>query len=233
MKEFPNEVDFSLADLAMENRKLAADHFVEQVWQDYRAKKGRLSTGDLEKDGAFQSPCACSYLITDVQLVYPDGYPNVDLAFGTPSNWCSGGSNPNPFEDCQYFSDLYHSFFPDCVTILNPDCTDVWPSLPPPPFTFYPFSCDVERFSDFLVRFQAIALSLDNCINAHVFPHAIVKFKVYCQEVQAECGGQGYGYVSPEITLEIPQDDLPYGDIQDLVLLKLGGDCGCQPFVAY
>ncbi len=216
----------------MEDKKLAADRYVEEVWQDHQVKKGEFSA-DLEKGGGeFQSPCACSYLITDLQFVYPDGYPHVDLSFGTPSNWCGNPPNPNPLEDCHYFEAIYNSFFPDCVTIVGPeDCTDVWPSLPPSPWSFYPFDCTVERFSDFLVRFQAIALSLDNCIDAHLFPHAIIKFKVFCQELQAECGGPGYGYASPEITLEIPQNDLPYGDIQDLVFLQLGGDCGCQPVV--
>ncbi len=214
-------VSASKSELTIEEMKALAKEEAKQAWEDYLStKKPSL---DLLKGGGGGTPnttCHCSYIVDDVQLTYPDGYPNVALEFGTPSNSCDPLGNP--WTTCDYIQALYNSFYPDCVTIFNPDCADVWASLPPSYVTPHPFNCLVDAHSAFQVQFAAIALAADNCGLYNYFNTASITFRIYCQDDTNACGG--YGYVTDPITISFESPDY-----YENTIICLTGDCGCIP----
>lgn len=209
------------SSLSVEEVRAIAKERAKKAWEEYLNSEKKPMLGGFKSGETYQYPCNCYYQVLDLGLTYPrENYTKVDLNFGTPLAECVPG---NPWE-CDYFEALYNSFYPDCVDIFNEDCVDVWPYLPPPS-SLYPFDCEVDRNSSFLVSFSAIALAPDNCVSWAYFPSGYITFKIYCEEATKECAPEGTIYESESITLSI-------ADIEneDNTVFTLAGECGCTPF---
>ncbi|RMG42618.1 MAG: hypothetical protein D6732_00750 [Methanobacteriota archaeon] len=166
--------------------------------------------------------CQCSYRVINIELSNPVGFPNDDICF-----WSYADCDPtNPWE-CTYLKGLYNSFYPDCVDIINESCVNIWESIPSNPYEVYSFNCFMDKFSSIPIAFGGVPLSLDNCLSYSFYENASITFEIYCQEIEANCGGLGWS--SGPITLSFSNNQPGDTETQVSGILSLGGKCGCTP----
>ena len=168
--------------------------------------------GDIDpgNGGGGENECNCTYEILAAGYTGQYAPPFLRVDLGTSQDLCSS------FE--QYFHGTYNESAV-CTSGILP-YFDIWPSLPPPAYTSYPFNCPLPPFSSFTVQSLFYGFEDDDCTTGVVW-EPYMTFVIRCQDT----GCEQRGYTSGKITFSYPNW------VFDEAVIELQGACGCQPVV--